>query len=151
MSETCHGFFFRLWVQCSVVLCYPQYFFPPPQHLVLLSLINCKFHHSCFRIKLKFLSSVKRYFLPRMFRNFLVHLLTFSGIAFLNIDFPPKSPDMSTKLQPTFQLVFGFLTFQFNIHWKPLKMFKMKDVSDINSWTSAIFICLRKREKLAFW
>lgn len=72
MSETCHGFFFfRLWVQCSVVLCYPQYFFPPPQHLVLLSLINCKFHHSCFRIKLKFLSSVKRYFLPRMFRHFL--------------------------------------------------------------------------------
>lgn len=65
------GFFFRLWVQCSVVLCYPQYFFPPPQHLVLLSLINCKFHHSCFRIKLKFLSSVKRYFLPRMFRHFL--------------------------------------------------------------------------------
>lgn len=64
-------FFFRLWVQCSVVLCYPQYFFPPPQHLVLLSLINCKFHHSCFRIKLKFLSSVKRYFLPRMFRHFL--------------------------------------------------------------------------------
>lgn len=29
-------------------------------------------------------------------------------------------------------------------------MFKMKDVSDINSWTSAIFICLRKREMLAF-
>lgn len=54
---------------CCTLL--PQHFFPPPQHLVLLSLINCKFHHSCFRIKLKFLSSVKRYFLPRMFRHFL--------------------------------------------------------------------------------
>lgn len=60
-------FFFQA---LSAVLCCTL--LPPvPQHLVLLSLINCKFHHSCFRIKLKFLSSVKRYFLPRMFRHFL--------------------------------------------------------------------------------
>lgn len=42
----------------------------PPVHLGLLRLINCKFHHSCFGIKLKFLSSVNWYFQPRIYADF---------------------------------------------------------------------------------